>query len=155
MPRLIPDDIGGALVPDDDGAAASPVSLMNALELARRHRMVLYRDGEPPDRGVERWPLGYRPGTQHVARLQTEVEMQRRRVVQLHDKSRQGNHGPSIALLPALTGPCLDRVHGGNRRSRGGQWFPLARESGEHHRTVAMQTRYGTLTPQPLVYLVR
>src|SRR5580698_9712755 len=99
MPRLIPDDIGGALIPDDDGAAASPaslmpMSLMNALELPRRHRMVLNRDGEPPDRGIERWPLGYRPGTQYVARLQTEIEMQRRRVVQLDDKSRQDDHAP-------------------------------------------------------------
>src|ERR1700722_19672529 len=94
MSRLIPDDIGGALVPDDDGATASPVSLMNTLELARRHRMVLNRYGEPPDRGVERWPLGYRPGTQDVARLQAEIEMQRRRVVQLDDKSRQDDHAP-------------------------------------------------------------
>jgi hypothetical protein len=36
-----------------------------------------------------------------------------------------------------------------------GQPFALAREAGEYRLTVAVATRYGTLTPQPLHYLVR
>ena len=35
-----------------------------------------------------------------------------------------------------------------------GQPFRFAREAGEHNLTVAVKTRYGTLTPQPLVYVV-
>jgi len=35
-----------------------------------------------------------------------------------------------------------------------GQPFRFAREEGEHDLTVAVKTRYGTLTPQSLVYLV-
>jgi Transglutaminase-like superfamily len=36
-----------------------------------------------------------------------------------------------------------------------GQPFPLAREAGEYRLTVAVTTRYGALTPQPLHYVVR
>ncbi len=36
-----------------------------------------------------------------------------------------------------------------------GQPFPLAREAGEYRTGVAVVTRYGTLTPQPLHYRVR
>jgi hypothetical protein len=36
-----------------------------------------------------------------------------------------------------------------------GQPFPLAREPGEYHATVAVMTRYGALTPHPLHYRVR
>jgi hypothetical protein len=36
-----------------------------------------------------------------------------------------------------------------------GQPFPLAREAGEYRLAVAVTTRYGTLTPQPLRYVVR
>ena|SRR5580704_15072944 len=101
MPGLIPDDLGGALVPDDYRAAAPPVIGVNALELACRQGVVLNRDGEPPDPRVEGGPLGYRPRTEDVARLQAEVEMQRRRVVQLHDKTRRHDHAP-VCLVPTV-----------------------------------------------------
>jgi hypothetical protein len=54
--------------------------------------MVLDRDRKPPDPRVKRWPLGHRPRTQHIARLQAKVEVQGRRVVQLHDKAMLGDH---------------------------------------------------------------
>jgi hypothetical protein len=37
MPRLVTQDLNGALVPDDYGAAASEVAFVDALELARRY----------------------------------------------------------------------------------------------------------------------
>src|SRR5215831_11690513 len=61
MSRLVPGDVGGALIPDDHGAAAAPGIGVHALELTRFQRVVLDRHGEPPDRGVERGSLGHRP----------------------------------------------------------------------------------------------
>ena len=50
------------------------------------------------------------------------------------------------------------QVTGAGRRAvtvPAGQPFPLAREAGEYRATVAVLTRYGALTPQPLHYRVR
>ena len=97
MPGLVPDDIGGSLVPDDHRAAAARLALVHALELTRRQGMVFDRHGQPPDTRVEGRPLGHRPGAQYLACLQTEVEVQRRRIVQLDDEAGQRGHRPSMS----------------------------------------------------------
>jgi hypothetical protein len=53
MTRLVAGDVGGALVPDDHRAAASPLALVHALELARRHGVILNGHRQAPDRGIE------------------------------------------------------------------------------------------------------
>ena len=63
------------------------MALVHAFELARRQGMVLDRHGQPPDARIEGRPLGHRPRAQYLACLQTEVEVQRRRIVQLDDEA--------------------------------------------------------------------
>jgi hypothetical protein len=46
-------------------------------------------------------------------------------------------------------------AEGGTATLEAGQPFPLARDAGEYRLTVAVLTRYGALTPQPLHYVVR
>jgi hypothetical protein len=45
MTRLVPHDLGGALVPDDHRPAAAPVILVNALEVTRGQGVIFYRHG--------------------------------------------------------------------------------------------------------------
>jgi Transglutaminase-like superfamily len=68
------------------------------------------------------------------------------------------HQGPALVFgtdHPYATGFQLTDADGSTSVLGPGQPLPLTREPGEHRRTVAVQTRYGTLTPQPLVYLVR
>jgi hypothetical protein len=58
--------------------------------------MIVDRDRQSPDARVERRSFGHRPRPQHVTGLQAEVGVQRRRVMQLHDEARPGDHGPSM-----------------------------------------------------------
>src|SRR5258708_22434343 len=84
MPRLVPDDLGRALVPDDDRAGAAALPWVHALEVASGQLMIIYPNGQPPDCRVHRRPLGHRPPPEHPSRLDPEVIMQPGRVVQLH-----------------------------------------------------------------------
>lgn len=45
MTRLVPHDLGGALVPDDHRPAAAPVILVNALEVTRGQGVIFYWHG--------------------------------------------------------------------------------------------------------------
>src|SRR5260221_8481589 len=51
---LVAGDLGWALIPDDHGAAAARLSLVNALEVARGQVMIFYRHGQAPDLGIKR-----------------------------------------------------------------------------------------------------
>ena len=75
-----------ALVPDHHGSAAVRALGDHALELVVVHRMRLGLHGEPLDGGIERRPLGDRPGEHHPAVLQAEVVVERRRAVLLDDE---------------------------------------------------------------------
>jgi hypothetical protein len=86
MRRLVAHDLGRSLIPDDHRASAPPLAGVNTLEISCRHRVVLDRHRQPPDPGVKRGPPGHRPRAQHLARLDPEVVMQPRGIVQLHDE---------------------------------------------------------------------
>ena len=92
----------GALIPDDHRAGAARLPLVHALELTGRQRMVLDRHGQPPDRRVQRRALGHRPRPQHVAGLDPQVEMQRRRVVPAARRTGMGSSCDAISA-PRLT----------------------------------------------------
>src|SRR3954453_3862194 len=79
-------EVERALVPDDDRPGAARGALVNALELACAQGMVIHRDRESPLRGIERRSLRHRPGAQRAADLEAQVEVQRRRIVQLDDE---------------------------------------------------------------------
>ena len=70
-------------------------------------------------------------------------------------KDRQGPALVFGADHPYATGFLVTDADGKTSVLDPGQPLPLARDPGEHRQTVAVLTRYGTLTPQPLVYLVR
>ena len=50
---LVAGDLGPALVPDDDRACAACLPLPDPFKVTRGQRMVLDRDGQPPDTGIE------------------------------------------------------------------------------------------------------
>jgi hypothetical protein len=100
--RLVAGDVGGALVPDDHRAAASPLALVHALELTGRQGVILNGDGQAPDRGIERGSLRHGPRAQHAAGLDAQIEVQPRRVVQLHDEPRC-RHQATVLLSGGLT----------------------------------------------------
>jgi RTX calcium-binding nonapeptide repeat (4 copies) len=85
--RFVAQHVDGPLVPDDHRAGSAAVPLVDALEVARVEVVVLDGHRQPPNRGIERRTLRDRPRAQHVAELQAQVEVQRRRVVQLHDEA--------------------------------------------------------------------
>ena len=91
MARVVAGDLGGSLVPDDHGAAAPQLSFVHALELTGRQLVILDRDGQAAYRRIERRSLRDGPGAQHLAGLDAQVEVERGRVMQLHDESR-GRH---------------------------------------------------------------
>src|SRR5215468_8154392 len=101
MARLIPEDLGGPLIPDDHRAATAPLALVHALELTRRQGMVFDRHGQPPDARIEGRPLRHRPRAQYLACLQTEVEVQRRGIVQLDDEAGRRGHRLSMSRATA------------------------------------------------------
>lgn len=102
MARLIADHLCSALIPDDHGASAVRLSLMNPLEVTRRQGMIPGRHGKAPDTGIKRRPAGHRPGPQDLAGLDPQVEMQSRRVVQLHDEPR--DHDATVQPANVLAG---------------------------------------------------
>ena len=65
--------------------------------------------------------------------------------------------GPALVFTtdhPYATGFQVTDAGGGATAIRPPKSFPLAREAGEYRLKVAVMTRYGTLTPKPLHYLV-
>jgi hypothetical protein len=58
--------------------------------------VILDRDGQAPHSGIEGRSLRDGPGAQHLAGLEAQVEVERRRVMQLHDESR-GRHKATAA----------------------------------------------------------
>ena len=66
--------------------------------------------------------------------------------------------GPALVFTtdhPYATGFQVTDAERGTTTVPPGESFPLAREAGEYRATVAVATRYGALTPQPLHYRVR
>ena len=67
------------------------------------------------------------------------------------------HEGPALVFTtdhPYATGFQVTDAGGGATAIRPTKSFPLAREAGEYLLKVAVMTRYGTLTPKPLHYLV-
>jgi hypothetical protein len=68
------------------------------------------------------------------------------------------HQGPALVFTtdhPYATGFLVTDAGGGTTTVPPAEPFPLAREAGEYRLTVAVTTRYGTLAPQPLHYVVR
>src|SRR4051812_24969602 len=97
----------GAVVPDDDVAAAVLAGPDDTLEIAVTQRVVLDLESRPADFRVERRAFRHRPARQRAAHLQPEVVMQPPRPVTLHDESAGG--GLHVAGIPLSGGP--DAVH--------------------------------------------
>src|ERR1700722_16483025 len=93
---FIAGDLGESLVPDDHRAAAPQLPVVPPLEPTGPQLMILDGDGQAPHSGIERRPLRDGPGAQHLAGLDTQVEVERRRVVQLHDEPHD-RHEPTVA----------------------------------------------------------
>jgi catechol 2,3-dioxygenase-like lactoylglutathione lyase family enzyme len=96
MARLITDDLSVALIPDDHRARAACLPGPDPLIVTGGQRVILDRYSQPPDTGIKRRPFGNRPRPEDVADPDPEIEMQRRRVVQLNHEARH-RHG----CLPA------------------------------------------------------
>jgi hypothetical protein len=66
--------------------------------------------------------------------------------------------GPALVFTadhPYASGVLVTDAGRGTATVPAGEPYPLAREAGEYRATVAVTTRYGALTPQPLHYVVR
>src|SRR5260221_4605847 len=100
-PGFVAEDLGGALIPDDHGAAAARLSIVHALEVARLQRVVFDWQGKPAHCRIKGRPLGNRQRAQDLADLDPEIEMQPRRVMKLHDKTG-GRHPATVP--PATSG---------------------------------------------------
>jgi hypothetical protein len=61
MVRLIADDLGGALIPDDHRAGTARLPRADPLIITRGQGVVLHRHRQPPDLGIQRRSLGNRP----------------------------------------------------------------------------------------------
>lgn len=92
MPGLVADDLGRSLIPDNHRAGSAFLADVHALEISRRHVVVLDGHREPPDPRVKRRTPGHGPRAQHLARLNTEVVMQPRGVMQLHHEPLRREH---------------------------------------------------------------
>src|SRR5258708_2503752 len=78
MTRFVAEDLGWALIPDDDRAAAARLSVVHALEVARLQRVVLDWHGRPAQCRIKGRSLGNGPRAQDLAGLDPEIEMQPR-----------------------------------------------------------------------------
>ena len=95
MARLITDNLSVALIPDDHRAGTAYLPGPDPLIVTSGQGVVLDRYGKPPDPGIERRPLGNRPRPQDLAGPDPEIEMERRRVVELHHEARH-RHGATL-----------------------------------------------------------
>src|SRR5690242_18012704 len=146
VPGCVPDYLGGPLVPDDHRATAAHLTLMHTLELTGRQGVVFHRHGQPADSRIERWPSRDRPRAQYVACLQAEVEVQRRRVMQLDDEA--GRRGHRLSMSPAsapashgreLSGKEMVFPPGPRARARGCSPIRLSRGGPSLARAVAVR----------------
>src|SRR5258708_36352387 len=103
MTRFVAEDLGRALIHDDHRAAAARLSVVQALEVARFQRVVLDWHGQPPLCRIQGRSLGNGPRAQDLADLDPEIEMQPRRVMNLHDKT--GGHHPATVPRPQAAEP--------------------------------------------------
>ena len=104
---LVPDDLGGPRVPDDDRAAAAALPRVHAFKVASRYVMIFDRNGQPTDCRVQGRSLGHGPGAEHAADEYSQVVMQPGCVMQMHYEPRIAH----IATLPGA-GPALETVNG-------------------------------------------
>ena len=93
---LITDDLSGALIPDDHRPGTACLPRADPFIVTRGQGVVLHRHRQPPDFGIQRRSLGNRPRPKDPADQDPEIEMQRRRVMELHHKARYP-HGPILA----------------------------------------------------------
>src|SRR3954462_11827011 len=93
----------GAAVPHDHTALAE-----RALEVVVGQAVVLDLDGQALGGGIERRPLGHRPGPHDPADLQTQIEMVGGRLVLLDDEDT-GADATDRELLVALDAHALTR----------------------------------------------
>lgn len=105
MTGLVAGDLGRALVPDDDRARAVCLPRPDPFKVARGQGVVLNRYGKPPDTGIQRRPLRNCPRAEDIANLDPEVEMKRRRIVELNHKARR-RHAMTILPSPYSSGTC-------------------------------------------------
>ena len=75
MTRFVAEDLGWALIPDDHRAAASRLSVVHALEVARLQRVVLDWHGQPAQSRIKGRSLRNGPRAQDLADLDAEIEM--------------------------------------------------------------------------------
>jgi hypothetical protein len=61
---------------------------MDILEITRRQGVIPDLYGKAPDPWIKGRTLRHSPGAQDLADLEPQVEMQRRRVMKLHDEAR-------------------------------------------------------------------
>ena len=98
MAGLIADDLCAALIPDDHRTAAAQLTLVNTLEITCGQVVIRDRHSKPPDPRIKRRALRHSPRTQDPADLDPQVEMQRRRVMQLDNETRR--HHPTLQPAP-------------------------------------------------------
>ena len=115
MPRLITDDLSVAFIPDDHRAGTACLPGPDPFIVTSGQAVVLDRYGKPPDTGIQRWPLGNRPRPQDLAGPDPEIEMQRRRVMELHHEPetpsrRDFTAGPLTARTLSQAG-AVARMH--------------------------------------------
>jgi hypothetical protein len=91
---------------------------VHALEVARFQRVVADGHGQPAQCRIKGWPFRNGPRAQDLADLNPEIEMQPRRVMQLHDKTG-GRHPATV--------PSAIRGRGLGRRGRA-YWAAVRRE---------------------------
>ena len=102
MVGLITGDLGVPFVPDDHRAGTACLPGPDPLIITGGQGVVLDRHGQPPDTRIERGSFGNRPGSQDLAEPDPQIEMQRRRVMDLHHEAR---HGHGATLQPGRSSP--------------------------------------------------
>ena len=75
MARLITDNLGVALIPDDHRARAACLPGPDPLIITGGQGVVLHWHGQPPDTGIKRRPFGNRPRPEDAADPDPDIEM--------------------------------------------------------------------------------
>jgi hypothetical protein len=104
MARLITDDLGVALIPDDYRAGTAFLPGPDPLIVPGGQGVVLDRDGQPPDTGIQQRAFGNRPRAQDLADLDPEIEMQRRHGATLQSGTVASIIGTAALLKVSIQG---------------------------------------------------